>query len=182
MTPGSMSSRDQILGQLRERIVAFAASRLQKDTAEDLAQEVLIVLEQKYQHVEALEELLPLSLQIVRYKMLGLHRKSARRGEYKQAQIDDMPLADPNPDPEALAARRQLQERLRKAMTRLEGRCRELFRLKLDGKTFAEIQGILGASSLNTVYTWDFRCRKQLPSPPLQQIRQLSHRRAIPER
>jgi RNA polymerase sigma-70 factor (ECF subfamily) len=32
----------------------------------------------------------------------------------------------------------------------------------LDGKGFAEIQAILGAASLNTVYTWDLRCRKQL--------------------
>jgi len=41
-------------------------------------------------------------------------------------------------------------------------RCRELFRLKLQGRTFAEIQQLLGAASLNTVYTWDHRCRKQL--------------------
>jgi RNA polymerase sigma-70 factor, ECF subfamily len=34
--------------------------------------------------------------------------------------------------------------------------------LKLEGKTFPEIQGILGAASINTIYTWDLRCRKQL--------------------
>ena len=37
-----------------------------------------------------------------------------------------------------------------------------MFRLKLEGKSFAEIQAILGAGSINTVYAWDFRCRKQL--------------------
>jgi RNA polymerase sigma-70 factor (ECF subfamily) len=47
-------------------------------------------------------------------------------------------------------------------MRKLDGRCREMFRLKLEGKSFPEIQGILEAASLNTVYTWDFRCRKQL--------------------
>jgi RNA polymerase sigma-70 factor (ECF subfamily) len=154
--------RNRTLALLRERIVAFAASRLQRDAAEDLAQEVLVVLEQKYQQVEALEELVPLALRILRFKMLGHHRKSARRGEYRQVSVEDLPLADPEPDPETLAERRQARERLREAMLKLEGRCREIFRLKLEGKTFPEIQGILGASSLNTVYTWDFRCRRQL--------------------
>ena len=41
-------------------------------------------------------------------------------------------------------------------------RCRELFRLKLEGYTFQEIQKQMGVKALNTLYTWDFRCRKQL--------------------
>lgn len=154
--------RNRTLALLRERIVAFAASRLQRDAAEDLAQEVLVVLEEKYRQVEVLDELVPLALRILRFKILGRHRKSARRGEYSQVSVEDLPLADPEPNPETLAERRQGRERLREAMLKLEGRCREIFRLKLEGKTFPEIQGILGASSLNTVYTWDFRCRRQL--------------------
>ena len=41
-------------------------------------------------------------------------------------------------------------------------RCRELFRLKLEGQTFPEIRDLLKVATLNTLYTWDFRCRKQL--------------------
>ena len=41
-------NRDEILAHLRERILAFAASRMGRDIAEDLAQDVLIVIEQKY--------------------------------------------------------------------------------------------------------------------------------------
>jgi len=43
------SSREELLQKLRERISGFAASRLQRDAAEDLAQEVLILLHQKYE-------------------------------------------------------------------------------------------------------------------------------------
>jgi len=32
----------------------------------------------------------------------------------------------------------------------------------LEGKSFAEMQAIVGASSINTIYTWDFRCRQEL--------------------
>ena len=154
--------RNRTLALLRERILAFAASRTQRETAEDLSQEVLIVLEQKYPEVQTLDELVPLALQIMRYKMLGQHRKSARRGEYRQVSVDDLPLTNPGPDPETQAEHRQAREQLRAAIRKLEGRCRQIFRLKLEGKKFPEIQGILGASSLNTVYTWDFRCRQQL--------------------
>ena len=49
--------RDQILLLLRERIVAFAASRMGRDFAEDLAQETLVVLEEQYPHVGRLEVL-----------------------------------------------------------------------------------------------------------------------------
>ncbi len=155
-------AREEILPRLRERIVAFAASRMQRDAAEDLAQEVLVVLEQKYRHVEALEELLPLSFQILRFKMRGSERKAARRGEHKQASVEDLPLADPAPNPEAAASQRQMRERLQAAIGKLEGRCREIFRLKLEGRSFPEIQRIMGARSVNTVYTWDSRCRRQL--------------------
>ncbi len=154
--------RSRILAALRERIVAYAASRFQRDVAEDLAQEVLVVLEEKYPEVDAAEELVPLSFQILRFKMRASARKSARRGEYRLVAVEDLPLADPDQNPEAEAERRQMQERLKRAVGQLEGRCRELFRLKLQGKTFAEIQRVLGAKSLNTVYTWDLRCRKQL--------------------
>ena len=47
-------------------------------------------------------------------------------------------------------------------MAELGERCRELFRLKLEGYTFPEIQKRLKVAALNTLYTWDFRCRKQL--------------------
>ena len=44
--------RNEILVRLRERIVRFAASRLMRDAAEDLAQEVLLVLHEKYATLE----------------------------------------------------------------------------------------------------------------------------------
>jgi len=154
--------REQILASLRERIVAFAASRIARDVAEDLAQEVLVLLHEKYSHVTRLEELLPLSFQIVRFKMVSLRRKAARRGEYTQVSVEDIQLPDPGSDPVVRLERKQMSERLMAAISQLGGRCRDLFRLKLEGKTFAEIQTVLGANSINTIYTWDARCRKRL--------------------
>jgi RNA polymerase sigma-70 factor (ECF subfamily) len=123
---------------------------------------VLILLNEKYPQVTDLDELVPLSLQIARFKIMAQKRKAVRRGEYTQNEVNDLPLPDPGPDPAVQAERKEMTERLVRAMAQLGERCRELFRLKLEGLDFAEIQKRMGAGSINTVYTWDFRCRKNL--------------------
>lgn len=121
-----------------------------------------MLLHEKYAHVSRAEDLLPLSLQIVRFKIMSLRRKSVRRGEYSQVSITDIPLPDLEANPADALERKEQLERLTKAIGQLGGRCRELMRLKLQGKTFPEIQKIMGAATINTIYTWDHRCRKNL--------------------
>ena len=155
-------SREEVLARLRERIVRFAASHGMGEAAEDLAQEVLMLLHEKYAYLESAEDLLPLSLQIVRFKMMSLRRKAVRHGEYTQVSIEDLPLPDPEASPADSLERKEMLERLERALPQLGQRCRELFRLKLQGKSFPEIQKILGVGAINTLYTWDHRCRKHL--------------------
>lgn len=157
-------TRDQILTSLRERILAFATSRVQKDTAEDLTQEVLILLHEKYAGVTEPTELVPLAFQVLRFKMLDAHRKSLRRGEYNQQSLDDLPLANPDTDPAMQLDQKQRVDRLVNAVAQLGDRCRELLKWKLEGHSFPEIQKLMGQASINTIYTWDLRCRKQLLS------------------
>jgi RNA polymerase sigma-70 factor (ECF subfamily) len=156
----------EILTRLRERIVRYAASQLQGsstgDLAQDLAQEVLIVLHEKYSELDRIEDLLPLSLEIARLKIWAARRKSRRRGEDREIPVEDLSLAAGEADPFEQAARVESVARLQAALAELGERCRELFRLKLEGYTFSEIQTRLKVATLNTLYTWDFRCRKQL--------------------
>jgi RNA polymerase sigma-70 factor (ECF subfamily) len=154
--------REQILSKLRERIVAFAASQLSRDAAEDLAQDVLVLLHEKYGHVTRLEELVPLSFQILRFKIWESRRKAWRRGEYNQMSLDDIQIADGAANPGMETERKELLERLLKAVESLGPRCRQLFLWKLEEKSFGEIQTLFGVASINTIYTWDFRCRKEL--------------------
>jgi len=154
--------RHELIERLRERIFAFAASRLGRDSADDLAQEVLIVLHEKYAHLERMEDLLPVALQTTRFKMMAVRRKQVRHGELTSVPVDEMPLSDGRPSQADDLDRKQQRERLAKAIEGLGERCRQILKWKLAGKGFAEIQTLLGAESINTVYTWDHRCRKQL--------------------
>ena len=111
--------RDLILVNLRERILAFATLRVSRAQAEDLTQEVLVVLHEKYPHVEDLTELVPLGFQVLRFKMLDAHRKSLRRGEYNQESVDDLPLPNPGDDPMTQLDQKQRVGRLLAAMAQL---------------------------------------------------------------
>lgn len=155
-------TRDQLLAQLRERIVAFATSRIGRDLAQDLVQDVLLLLHEKYEEVVKLDELLPLAFQILRFKVVDAQRKARRRGEDSQLPIEEVPLSDPGDDPYSIVSRKQMEERLATALHKLGDRCRELFRLKLEGKSFPQIQILMRQASINTIYTWDHRCRKEL--------------------
>jgi RNA polymerase sigma-70 factor (ECF subfamily) len=121
-----------------------------------------MLLHEKYAHLDRTEDLLPLSLQIVRFKIMSHRRKAARRGEYSAVSVSDISLPDLNANPADYVERKEMAERLAKAVTQLGDRCKELIRLKLQGKTFPEIQKIMGVAAVNTVYTWDHRCRKNL--------------------
>jgi RNA polymerase sigma-70 factor (ECF subfamily) len=162
--PASEGAGDRaaILARLRERIVAFAASRNAGAQAEDLAQEVLVLLHEKYGHLDRIEDLLPLAFQILRFKLAAFRRKTARRGEFDAVDVHEFPPATDAPDPAAVLERKELLAKLMGGIAKMGERCRELFRLKLQGRGFAEIQALMGAGSLNTVYTWDHRCRKEL--------------------
>ena len=157
-------TRDEILTSLRERILAFATSRVSREVAEDLTQEVLVLLHEKYARVTELTELVPLAFQVLRFKMLDVHRKSLRRGEYNQESVDELPLANPGDDPATLLDQKQRVDRLLAAVAQLGDRCRDLLTLKLEGHSFPEIQTRMGQHSINTIYTWDLRCRKELLS------------------
>ncbi|HJV49128.1 MAG TPA: sigma-70 family RNA polymerase sigma factor [Geothrix sp.] len=156
------AGRAALLSRLRERIVAFAASRFAGAHAEDLAQEVLVLIHEKYGHLDRMEDLLPLAFQILRFKLAAHRRKAARRGEFDAVDVDAFPPASEDPDPATVLERKELLAKLMGGIARMGERCRELFRLKLQGRSFSEIQALMGATSLNTIYTWDHRCRKQL--------------------
>jgi RNA polymerase sigma factor (sigma-70 family) len=150
-----------VLQRVRERLLGFARRVLRPDVAEDLVQEVFVLLTTKYGHVHEPAERVRLGIAILRKKKAGHYRKERRRSEALAVDPVEADLATDDPDPEELAHRRLLQARVRLAVLRLSGRCRELVRLKLEDRTFVEIAEILKAN-VNTVYSWDYRCMERL--------------------
>jgi RNA polymerase sigma-70 factor (ECF subfamily) len=164
-------SRETSLEKVRTRILAAARRSLSSADAEDLAQEVMVVLHERYAHVEAPQELVALGVTILRLKRMAAWRKARRRQDAGHTvlpslpgEADDPVEATPDagaPDPEAIAHHRERLRLFTEAAGRLDGRCREILRLKLEGLSFVEIARRLGRP-VNTVYSWDWRCHQRL--------------------
>ncbi len=92
-------NRDQRLARLRERVLTFATLRVSRAHVEDLTQEVLVVLHEKYPYITDLTRLMPLAFQVLQFKMLDAYRKVLRRGTYNQGSVESLLLADPGDDP-----------------------------------------------------------------------------------
>jgi RNA polymerase sigma-70 factor, ECF subfamily len=168
-TEDAALTREAALERVRTRILAAARRSLPPADAEDLTQDVLVVLSAKYAHVSAPEELVALGVKTLRFKRAALWRKEARRrnagaaplpsGEDGRA-VEDPPDADA-PDPEAIARDRERLRFLAQAATKLGERCREMLRFKLEGASFVEIAARVGRP-VNTIYSWDRRCHQRL--------------------
>jgi len=153
---------DDILTKLRARLLGFTASRVSRDMAEDITQDTLLLLSTKYAHLSSLSDLVPLSMRIARLKLMNHWRKA------KRAPV--LSVDGPNPPPEPSAEedvedsvqRRMMIEGLLQGVGKLSERCRRLMKLRLEGRDFEEIRQMMSVESINTVYTWDNRCRKSL--------------------
>ena len=122
-----------------------------------------MLLTTKYADVREPEDRVRLGIEILRKKRAGHFRKVRRHGEDGSVDAAEAGLEDQAPDPEELAHRQLIAERLWHVVAALSGRCRELVLLKLEDRTFPEIAEIMKAK-LNTVYSWDHRCTERLRS------------------
>lgn len=153
------TAADAVLAQVRSRVLSFASRRVSRDAAEDVAQETLLLLATKYGHLGEAADLVPLALRIARLKVLNLWRKN-KRAPVSVEESPQEPASGEDAEDDYL--RRMLFGDLLKALETLSERCRQLLAFRLEGRDFEEIQRLMSAASINTVYTWDNRCRKNL--------------------
>ncbi len=121
----------------------------------------MLVLHNKYGHLDSAADLIPVAVTTMKFKIQEFRRDRDRA----HSSIESTPFAPPrstDPNPEQSAHTLELRALLLSAIQELGERCRELFRLKLEGYNYQEIKERMGAGSVNTVYVWDHRCTEQL--------------------
>ena len=99
-------------------------------------------------------------------RTMSFKLKSFRRGVVRQRlsdkPADEMPIADNRPDASGEFESKEFKKRFEAALEKLGDRCRRLLLLKLEGHRLTAIREMLGAGSMQQLYTWDFRCREDL--------------------
>lgn len=154
----SAVDRDALIALVRERIRGFATYLHWGDDAEDIANETVLVLLEKYGGIEAPEEILKIANQICVNLVLNLRRKRANK---RQVDLDTGIAASLGGDPETVASNRELKQLMLKAIEASDSRCKQLLRLKLEGATTEKIAEELKLNP-NAVHAAFFRCGKRL--------------------
>lgn len=165
-----MSEREAILQQIHARIRGYAASKVDEERAQDLAQEVMVVLLEKYTDLDDPEDLLPVAIQTLKFKLWGDNRRRWRRKEDQQVPVEDLALHYDGPSPEQRTIRQEYRDALRKAVGQLRRPCQELLTMQLEGMSPKEIIQRLGEPD-GTVYARINRCRKALEKEMRQILR-----------
>jgi RNA polymerase sigma-70 factor (ECF subfamily) len=148
-----------LLEVVRVRIVGFATYLGCGSDSEDIAQETLLVLHNRYAAVEDQGEMLKLAVRICANLAMNWRRRKSN-----SARVAEPPesMADPlGRNPESALIEKQLQELLLKAIRESDERCKELLRLRLGGAKTRDIAELVGAKpgAVDTAY---FRCLQRL--------------------
>lgn len=150
--------RDDFISSIRVRLIAYVSSKGIGELASDVAQDTLVVLLQRYSHIDNEAELIPLAFGICARKIHEARRFLARGGD-GSTEMAELRSFQPSPYDEFEGL--EVRVRLKHAVRRLSGRCRELMRLRLLGLSAAEIAAQLKTTPA-TLYVWKHRCHKNL--------------------
>ena len=148
---------NEILERLRVRIRNFAASQVKGDVAEDIAQDTMITLTTKYSGVTDEAELVPLSMEIVRYKLLETYRKQ----KWNVSLTDEEGEEKQIPAPGLTAEDHVLLGQLKAAIPKLSQQCRDMFRWKLLEWSYEDMARQTGKTK-NHLYVICNRCKEEL--------------------
>ena len=157
-----MQISEETFSILRARITSYATSRVGREAAEDLAQETVLLLYEKYGDISDTTELLRISFKVVKFKIINMIRKDARQKTEMLPDEQWRYFKDDGTSPEFKLIIDQKRNQILEAISKLAKRCRNLIRMKLMGCSTKEIAKELGASSENSIYVWDHRCRANL--------------------
>ncbi len=156
-------NRDQVLEQLRARIVGWATSnhRVRGMDPEDLAQDVLLELERRYPDIADPEDLVPLSFRILDFKVRNESRKRIRRKEDQQMPVEELYVPSPKAGPEERVMSAERLRQLERAAGRLKPKCQQLLKLQLEHRSLKTISELLSVPE-GTIYSRWSRCRQAL--------------------
>ena len=130
---GDATALSRFLSDLRERFLVLAKRRVREDAVEDVVQEALRIVLERYRRRRTGVPVLVWSLAVLR-NVIGNHYQGRQRERQRTREVEDwqrLPVPDAAPDPLEETAAAELWEALGRALDRLAAtsrRCAELFR------------------------------------------------------
>jgi RNA polymerase sigma-70 factor (ECF subfamily) len=155
---GDLAAENELFERLSARIRALAKKRVwDPQAAEDLAQETLKTVCEKYREVELPRGLLPWVFMVFHHKM-GNYLKRERTRSREAQSLDDLSASS---EDEAIQSF-EIWECLEKALHLASPECRTIFRVLLSGGDRAAMLATFPGDPEGTVDSRLSRCRKRL--------------------
>lgn len=156
---GDREAENVLFGQLHARILALAKRRTgNAEVAEDITQETMRTVYEKYATIDVPTGLLPWVFRILHHKVGNHLKRSRTEARYRGTLTwETIGLT-----PEGERAAFDLVRTLRPALQSASAECRKIFRLLLRGAQRREIQRAFGDEPIGTVDSRISRCRKRL--------------------
>lgn len=155
---GDLAAENELFERLSARIRALAKKRVwDPHAAEDLAQETLKTVCEKYRDVELPRGLLPWVFTVFHHKM-GNYLKRERTRSREVQSLDDLGASS---EDEAIQSF-EIWEMLEKALRLASSDCRTVFRVLLSGGDRAAMLATFPGDPEGTVDSRVSRCRKRL--------------------
>ncbi len=160
---GNRDAENALFERLHARIVSLAKKKVwDEQSAQDIAQETLRTVFEKYRAAEMPQGLLP-------WVFTVLHNKVGNYLKRRRVEAARHPLGEPSVhwdtvgvSPEGEVAALDLADSLEKALRVATADCRRVFRLLLAGWERREIRAAFGDEPLGTIDSRISRCREKL--------------------
>lgn len=158
---GSGAAENALFQRIHARIHSLAKRRLwDREAAQDIAQEVMLTVYEKYRDAQMPHGLFPWLFAILRNKVgnyLKRHRTSSR---FVQRGVLEWDAIGVSPDEEVAGF--HLSRLIEDALERLSPECRKVFGMLIEGADRNEIREAFGSEPMGTTDSRISRCRAKL--------------------
>lgn len=160
---GDMEAENRLFTLLHASFLRLAKRRIgNEDDAKDIVQQALMTALEKCKGAELVKGFLPWANQILYFK-IGNYRKAIKSRRTTGLNDQNWRLRDRvATQPDVMVAGRELDEILKKAISKMGGNCKRVLSSLLLGHTREELQQQFGGIPMGTIDSLIHRCRKRL--------------------
>jgi RNA polymerase sigma-70 factor (ECF subfamily) len=138
------TERERVLKLVYDRIVAYLASSPRaRHVAEDLAQDVMVVLMERYGHIESEDELRNIAYQTARWKIISYLRLKDSAVSFAGVDVTEVQLPAESGNPAEAMERKEIAQRLASALREIGEPCRTLLHMFFAKKSGREMAATL---------------------------------------
>jgi RNA polymerase sigma-70 factor (ECF subfamily) len=160
---GNKDAENRLFSHLHASYLRLAKRRVREvHDAEDLVQETLETIFEKYKTADLVKGFLPWANQILFFKIGNYYRAQERTSKREEVDAEGEMTTQVMTAPDSSFDDKETSMLLRKALNKLKSECKKILTLLLREESREAIQRAFGGAPMGTIDSKIHRCRKKL--------------------